>query len=360
MVGANGWVTMPQLKLFAFDYLDETGWLRTVSEQVVYRRLRKLCEAGFLEHKYTWVGDHGVYRATKRGLALVGLDLAPASLDKRDYEHDLQVVDLALSLTDYSLKGWITERMIRSRLKPGMSIGRVPDGLLLGQGGERWAVELEVSGKESQRYYEACERYAGRHRNHIPEDSRNWDHNEQLDDYFDSDGEVDGVAWYFFSDKKRRRALAEGQKVVDGRAKQRQRTDHLHLRFHGANHPELPPMDKWREQQKRKREAEEQRRREQEEKEVREQEEQRNREEEARQQALYREALNYLTEGEQYRVRDEVASEFADGSRSQRHYDEKLRKAITEEASAKHRAEREKEEKTQRRKDAVKSWITGG
>lgn len=360
MAGTNGWVTMPQLKLFAFDYLDETGWLRTVSEQAVYRRLRKLCEAGFLEHRYTWVGDHGVYRATKHGLALVGLDLAPASLDKRDYEHDLQVVDLALGLTDYNFDGWITERMIRSHLKPGMSIGRVPDGLLLGPGGERWAVELEVSGKESQRYYEACEKYAGRHRVDIPEDSRNWDLGEQLEDYFDSDGEVDGVVWYFFSEKKRKRALAEAQKVVDGRAKRHQSADHLNLRFHGAAHPEPPPMNKWREQQKRKRRAEEQRRREQEEKELREQEEQRRREEEARQKKLYQQALDYLTEDEQRRVREKVAAELAGGGRSRTDREQKLREAIIEEASVKRQAEQEKEEKRRRRKDAVKSWLTGG
>lgn len=359
MAGANGWVTMPQLKLFAFDYLDGTGWLRTVSEQAAYRRLRKLCGAGFLEHQYTWVGDHGVYRATKRGLALVGLDLAPASLDKRDYEHDLQVVDLALEITDYGLDGWITERMIRSRLKPGMSIGRVPDGLLLSQNGERWAIELEVSGKESQRYYEACDKYAGRHRADVPEDSRNWDLGEQLDDYLESDGGIDGVVWYFYSDKKRLRALAEAQKVVDGRANRRQRTEHLHLRFHGAAHPESPPMNKWEEQQRRKQEAEEQQRREQEEKKLREQEEQRKREEEATQQRLYQEALNYLTEDEQRRVRDKVAAELAGVGRSRTDREQELREAIIEAASAKYQAEQEKEEKRRRRKDAVKSWLTG-
>ncbi len=139
MTGTHGLVTMMHLKLFAFEGKDETGRWRSVSEQAVYRRLGKLCEAGFLEHQRTWYGDHGVYRATKAGLSLVGLDLSPARLDRRDYEHDLQVVDLALWLTDYSCDGWIPERMIRSRLKVGMSIGRVPDGLLIGPGPRRRA-----------------------------------------------------------------------------------------------------------------------------------------------------------------------------------------------------------------------------
>jgi hypothetical protein len=37
-----------------------------------------LCDVGFLEHTRTWYGDHGVYRATKAGVALAGLDVAPA------------------------------------------------------------------------------------------------------------------------------------------------------------------------------------------------------------------------------------------------------------------------------------------
>lgn len=352
MTGTHGLVTMMHLKLFAFEGKDETGRWRSVSEQAVYRRLGKLCEAGFLEHQRTWYGDHGVYRATKAGLSLVGLDLSPARLDRRDYEHDLQVVDLALWLTDYSCDGWIPERMIRSRLKVGMSIGRVPDGLLIGPGGERWAVELEVSGKESQRYYEACHKYAERHRTRIPDESSGWDMEEYLDDYFESGGEVDGVVWYFFSEKKRQRALAEANKIVAARSSQRQRTDHLHLRFHTANIPTPPPFQKWKEQQRREEEEEEE-----EDRNRHEREEERRREEEARQEQLYRQAWTYLSEEEQRRVREVVAHEFR--GRPRWMYDSNLREAVIKAASEKHRAEQEKEEKRQRRKDAVKSWFTG-
>lgn len=243
MAGVNGWVTMPQIKLYAFSHRDETGWMEMVSEQAVYRRLAKLCRAGLLDHQRTWHGDHGVYRANRAGLDLVGLDLTPASLDKRDYEHDLRVVNLALDVTDFSLDNWITERMIRSLLKPGMSIGRVPDGLILGPGGERWAVELEVSGKESQRYYDACARYATRHRVHIPEDSPDWDAQEQLDDYFATNGEIDGVVWYFFSKKKMHRAYAEAERVLNGKGKQHQQNEHTRFRFHSAVEGAPPPLD---------------------------------------------------------------------------------------------------------------------
>lgn len=366
MSAANGWVTMPQLKLFAFDYLDETGWLRTVSEQAVYRRLRKLCGAGFLEHRYTWVGDHGVYRATKRGLALVGLDLAPASLDKRDYEHDLQVVDLALELTDYRLDGWITERMIRSRLKPGMSIGRVPDGLYIGEGGERWAIELEVSGKESQRYHEACTKYAGRHREGLPEESSEWGMEEHIDDYIESGGTIDGVVWYFYSERKKQRARTEAGRVIEARKRQRQPTDHIRLVFDIAYQPSLPPLEKYEQQQERKREAEEQQRRQREQRERRERQRRQEREEQAKQDLLYREAVAYLTEEEERRVYESISAETGSLDPGDRIPDSVIRKAVIEAAADKHQAEQEKnrvreekEERRRQRRESAKSWIKG-
>jgi hypothetical protein len=247
--GTHGYVTMPHIKLLAFESRNDWGYWESVSEQAVYRRLKRLCDAGLLTHQRTWYGDHGVYRATRAGLKMVGLDLAPARLDKRDYEHDLRVVDLALDLTGYTCDGWITERQIRSRLRLGTSIGRVPDGLLLGPGGERWAVELEISGKETQRYHDACDRYADRHRDRIPDDSPDWYLEEHLDDYIESGGEIDGVVWYFFSDKKRRRALAAAERVIADRNYDRYRTDHLYFRFHGADQPSPPPFEKWEEQE---------------------------------------------------------------------------------------------------------------
>jgi hypothetical protein len=246
---AHGYVTMPQIKLFAFENRDEWGQWKSVSGQAVYRRLKRLCEAGLLVHQRTWYGDHGIYRSTRKGLSRVGLNTAPARLDKRDYEHDLLVVDLALGLTDYTCDGWITERLIRSRLRPGASIGRVPDGVLVGHGGERWAIELEVSGKEAQRYHDACHRYAERQRYQIPQEAPGWNLAEHLDAYVGSGGEVDGVVWYFFSETKRRRALAAAERVIAEWGRDYYRTDHLRFRFQGADPPRPPPFDKWEEQQ---------------------------------------------------------------------------------------------------------------
>lgn len=346
-IGVHGPMTAPQIKLVAFDGWDDRGRWRSVSEQAVYRRLKKLCGAGLLEHRRTWYGDHGVYVATRAGLELAGLaHLSPARIDKRDYEHDLRVVDLALRLTDCTGDGWIPERMIRSRLKVGMSIGRVPDGLLLGPGGERWAVELEVSGKESQRYYEACAKYARRHRAAIPEGASGMvGMGEYVYDYLRSGGFVDGVVWYFFSEKKRKRALAEADKVLASLGRQRLPTDHLRFLFCDAHQPVPPPFEKWGQQQ---REAEEQRRRER--------EEQQRRGDEGRPGPEVQAGRGPGSGGPTPAQQEElsimhaavVMEAAAEARDKRRHADEEEERA---------RAEREKGEKKRRRAEAVRGWL---
>lgn len=345
-VGIHGVATMPQTKAYAFSGWDGAGRWRTVSDQAVYRRLKKLCGAGLLEHRRTWYGDHGVYRATKAGLGLAGLDLAPARLDRRDYAHDLLVVDLALRLTGCTGDGWIPERVIRGGLGVGASIGRVPDGLLLGPGGERWAVELEVSGKESQRYYEACDKYARRHRTAIPEGASGMvGMGEYADDYLRSGGLVDGVVWYFFSEKKRRRALAEAEKVLASLRRQHLPTDHLRFLFSDAHRPVPPPFEKWGQQQ---REAEEQRRREL--------EEQQRRGDEGRPgpevQAGREPGSGGSTPAQQEELSIMHAAVVMEAAAEAR---DKRRHADEEEERA--RAEREKGEKKRRRAEAVRGWL---
>jgi hypothetical protein len=344
---AHGYVTMPQIKLFAFENRDEWGQWKSVSQQAVYRRLKTLCEAGLLVHQRTWYGDHGIYRTTRKGLSLVGLNIAPARLDKRDYEHDLLVVDLALGLTDYTCDGWITERLIRSRLRPGASIGRVPDGMLVGHGGERWAIELEVSGKEAQRYHDACYRYAERHRDRIPNNSPDWAIEEHLDDYMESGGEVDGVVWYFFSDKKRRRALAAAERVIADRNNDRYRTDHLHFRFHGAHAPSTPPFEKWEEQEENDL-LEAQRR----ERERREESERRERER-RHAEALERARL-YLTWSEQERAAEAAERRKREEGRGSQLTRDEHEWALIDAMRQKRERKREKERKKQRRREKLR------
>jgi len=349
-VAVHGYVTMPHIKLFAFEGRDEWGYWESVSDQAVYRRLKVLRDADLLAHQRTWYGDHGIYRATKVGLETVGIDLAPSRLDRRDYDHDLRVVDLALGLTDHSCEGWITERQIRGRIRPGMSIGRVPDGLLLGPGGERWAAELEISGKETQRYHDACDRYADRHRDRIPDDSPFWEPEEHLDDYIGSGGEVDGVVWYFFSDKKRCRALAAAEKIIADRSYDHYSTEHLRFRFHGADPPGPPPFEKWEEQE--------------EEDLLEAQRLARERREEAARQAQERrraEALaaarHYLTPKEQEKAMEIVRRRKHEQGRSWQLTRGECEEALIEAMTNKREREQEKERRRQQTKDSIKQFL---
>ena len=350
--GAHGYVNMLHVKLFAFESKDEWGQWKSVSEQAVYRRLKTLCEAGLLVHQRTWYGDHGIYRATRKGLSLVGLNIAPARLDKRDYEHDLLVVDLALGLTDFTCDGWITERLIRSRLRPGASIGRVPDGLLVGHGGELWAVELEVSGKEAQRYHDACYRYAERHRYQIPHESPGWNLAEHLDAYMGSGGELDGVAWYFFSELKRRRALAAAERVIAEGRRDYYRTDHLRFRFQGADPPSPPPFEKWEEQQENELQIAIQLARE------RREEQERQKTERRRAEALESAKL-YLTWSEQERSVEAARRRKCEEGRGRQLTGTERDEALIDAMKRKRERKREKERNKQRRREKIRDMFGG-
>ena len=343
---------MPQIQVFAFGGLNESGYWEEVSDQAVYRRLKRLCEAGLLIHQRTWFAEHGIYRATRTGLDKVGIDLAPARLDKRDYEHDLKVVWLALRLTGYTCEGWITERQIRDRLRPGSSIGRIPDGLFIGEGGECWAVELEVSRKNSQRYYDICDRYASQHRVEMPADSPGLDPEEQLDSYFESGGRIDGVAWYFFSKKRRESALRAANRMISDRQAERYQIEHLNIRFCSAGLPALPPCEKWEAQQQREYERREQ------ERQIRE-EERRQQEKEEHHRELYEKSLNYLSDKERERAVEAALQNFRASSQRFRFSEGDRQKAIVDAALAKYRQDSERNERKQRRKEAIKRMFMG-
>jgi hypothetical protein len=174
-------------------------------------------------------------------------------VDLKSFEHDLAVVDLALSLEGHP--DWITEREIRAsavsavrgtggKISRSGRLGRVPDGLLIGFMGERWAVELEISGKDNARYLDIFRGYADKHRERMPDVG--WPEPEDaLADYVGSRGELDGVAWYFHSESKRERASEAARQVE---AEDPWRTRDCRFCFGDAADPRQPPFDKWDEQ----------------------------------------------------------------------------------------------------------------
>lgn len=266
-VTRHGFATAEQVGLRSFSGWRDGRRELEVSMTMVYRRLKKLVDAELLRHEYVLHGKPGVYLATRECADLVDAGVPPAKIDLKSFGHDLAVVDLALALEGQA--DWITEREIRSgavsaargsggRISRSGRLGRVPDGLLVGLWGERWAVELEISGKDNARYLDVFRGYVGRHRGRMPEGAPELSPDEQLADYVGSAGEVDGVAWYFRSASKLGRAEEAAE---EAEAEDFHEARHCRFFFGDAGVPRLPDFDKWEEQEGRDRWEERERRR---------------------------------------------------------------------------------------------------
>jgi len=271
-VTRHGFATAEQVGAHSFSSWRNKRLELDVSMTMVYRRLKKLVEADLLKHEYVLHGSPGVYLATRRCADLVDDGVPPAKVDLKSFDHDLAVVDLALALgTPDAQTDWITEREIRSkavsearggggRISRSGRLGRAPDGLLVGRMGERWAVELEISGKDNARYLDIFRGYVSRHRERIPDgapDLRPEDPEEQLADYVEGGGEFDGVAWYCWSAFKLQRARDAAE---DAEAEDFHASRHCRFHFGDAGDPRPPDFDKWEDQERRDRWEERERR----------------------------------------------------------------------------------------------------
>jgi hypothetical protein len=99
----------------AAQVADRFGLGRAVS----YARLSGLVGLGLLEHTRIFHGAPGIYVATRRGLASVGLALPPARVDLRSYEHDLALSDLVTRLErEFGDEEIATEREMRAADSP--------------------------------------------------------------------------------------------------------------------------------------------------------------------------------------------------------------------------------------------------
>lgn len=232
------------------------------NENATYRRLKKLVDAGYLRHDRVFYDREGVYRATRKGVRLVGLELPPAGLDVADLEHDLAVVELAVAVVRATLAStgtaiWVTEREIRhadmrrrrekdtGRMLPGRQMGKIPDGLLVGPGGERVAIELELAPKRQKTYRQILLAYAYKHRGDLPEALRcTVSRSEHLSDYVESGGTVDGVAYFFASSVVRERVGGLVREV----GKRQYWPQKLKFFLLDAHNPNAPRMNKLREQ----------------------------------------------------------------------------------------------------------------
>lgn len=123
-------------------------WLK-IRYQTCHRRLKRLVDGGYLTT--TRVGhSRYAFRLTKAGVIKCADDLPPLRIiGMGSYEHDQQLVELAMMLEEQTGGRFVTERRIRQeRGLAGIGVrGHVPDGLLELHGQKPTAVELELSTK---------------------------------------------------------------------------------------------------------------------------------------------------------------------------------------------------------------------
>jgi DNA-binding CsgD family transcriptional regulator len=119
----------------------------------VKKRLSELKSCDYLIYEKLFHEKPGVYRAGAKGVAITGDSLPAARLTLGSYEHDLQLVDLAVSLEHKTGAHWQTDRQLRHEkgLKGVGTPGHIPDGILIFPDGDRVAVELELSPKGAGR-----------------------------------------------------------------------------------------------------------------------------------------------------------------------------------------------------------------
>ena len=313
-VVAHGVVTVYHVARFAFGTGGGEEGFDPASESAVYRRLRKLKSLGLIRHERILWNRPGVYRATEAGARMSGAGLPPARIDLADLEHDMRVVTLSLSILGSSLYGarWISEREIRHAvlgrtrstetglMRAGKGWGRIPDGILLGLGGERVAVEVELSGKRDAAYAKIMNSYAAKHRAEIPEGmpGHHEDREAHLREYILSGGRVDGVAYYCASDAVRARvAQAQGETL-------RKHGGATDLAFWALDLDEPQPlrMDRYHRQSSEKLEARKRRHREEEGRRRRAEEPAQPAPSSAEHRARLREAWDLLTERERREV----------------------------------------------------------
>ena len=150
---------------FGFANADQIMRYMGVQKSACYTRLKKLVEAGFLEHEFVLHGASGIYKLTQKGVIAAGDHLRPVGeIRLGTFKHDLALVDLALDILDRAEGEFIPQRRIRH--DEGLSgvgqIGHVADGYFYAKGEQKpVAIELELSVKARSRLNSIVEDYGG-------------------------------------------------------------------------------------------------------------------------------------------------------------------------------------------------------
>jgi hypothetical protein len=117
------------------------------------KRLYELKSFEYLIYEKIFHEKPGVYRVGNKGIAVTTDELPPVRIRLGSYEHDLQLVDLAIALEKKTGARWQTDRQIRHEkgLEGVGNKGHSPDGILFLPSGEKIAIELELSAKGTKR-----------------------------------------------------------------------------------------------------------------------------------------------------------------------------------------------------------------
>jgi hypothetical protein len=130
-----------------------------LGERHAYRRLRGLIAVGLIDHRRVFHNQPGAYWATRVGLDAAGLQLPPAGIDIRTYDHDRLAATVAIDLADeFGAEAIVTERELRSLdaiaespryavVRPGQRGLHFPDLAVDGSEGRPLAVEVELTAK---------------------------------------------------------------------------------------------------------------------------------------------------------------------------------------------------------------------
>lgn len=87
-----------------------------IAGSTAYARLRLLARHGLVDHDRIFHGEAGVYRATRRGLALAGLPGGATRIDLVSYRHDLDLARVCTAAErEFGAAQVLTERELRHR-----------------------------------------------------------------------------------------------------------------------------------------------------------------------------------------------------------------------------------------------------
>ncbi len=158
------------------------------------------------------------------------------------------------------------------------------------------------------------------------------------------------MVWYFFSDKKRRRALAAAKRVLRECNEGHYRTDHLHFRFQDASYPEPPPFDKWEAQKESDRLRKEQLERER-------REEMERREKQRRHAEAVAAVESYLTPKEQEKSIEDARARKSEMGKGWQLTGREREQALIDAMHDKHEREQERERRRRQTRDSISRFF---